>query len=200
MATREGDRAGSVADRRRRGRRRFRPCDRPDACCGAGVQPSRNPHQLSAADQAAVVAFVASLGPGPAIPDADLVGAQVAQGGLLFRENCAACHQAGGAGAVLSAGRSAPSLAQTPPTQILEAMIVGPGAMPVFSGLDESDRLDVAAYVRSLGTGGDPGGASLGRVGPVAEGLAVWAAGLAPLVAATWWVTRPKRARRGSPS
>ncbi|MEZ5256675.1 MAG: cytochrome c [Ilumatobacteraceae bacterium] len=104
MATREGDRSGPG--------RWSRPARlaadfvlATGRCLLRGGRPAvANPHQSSAVDRRGR-RLRRLARPGPAIPDADLAGAQALQGGLLFRENCAACHQAGGAGAVLSAGR-----------------------------------------------------------------------------------------------
>ena len=64
---------------------------------------------------AALAAYVASLGPGPAIPteeEYDPVGLSeedLARGGELFRTNCSACHNFEGAGGALPNGKYAPS-------------------------------------------------------------------------------------------
>ncbi|NTV40075.1 MAG: c-type cytochrome, partial [Demequinaceae bacterium] len=61
-------------------------------------------HQLSA--------YVASLGPGPAVPDADAVDpakGDASKGMQLFRTNCAMCHGSVGGGGALSQGKYAPS-------------------------------------------------------------------------------------------
>jgi ubiquinol-cytochrome c reductase cytochrome c subunit len=155
---------------------------------GVGVQPPRNPHSIGVDERAALVAFVAGLGGGPAVPEVDVAAGDVVAGGVAFRENCAACHQAAGAGAALEGGRAAPSLAVTAPTQIVEAMVIGPGAMPRFGALSDQDRVDIAAYVGAVTGDPDPGGVGLGRIGPVAEGFLAWAGGAAALIALTGWV------------
>ena len=149
-----------------------------------GIEAIRRPVQFDDAEIAAMVDFVGSLGDGPDVPIVDTSTADVTAGGVLFRENCAACHQAAGAGGALTKGRFAPSLLDATPTQIGEAVIVGPGAMPVFSTFTDEQINDVAAYVVALQENGDHGGASLGRVGPVAEGLLAWI-GVGLLVGAT---------------
>ena len=64
----------------------------------------------------ALAAYVASLGPGPAIPSPNdystdgMTEEQIAQGGEFFRTNCTACHNFDGAGGALPNGRYAPSL------------------------------------------------------------------------------------------
>jgi ubiquinol-cytochrome c reductase cytochrome c subunit len=158
------------------------------------VQALRRPPQFDADEQVALVAHVSSLGDGPAIPTVDIDNADAAEGGALFRELCAVCHQAGGAGAALSEGRVAPSLGEATPTQIVEAMTIGPGAMPVFTGYEPQELDDIAAYVTTIEAEPDPGGFSLGRVGPVAEGLVAWVVGLGALVLIAMWIGTRERA------
>ena len=80
----------------------------------------------------ALVAYVSRLVPGgPPIPSVDPAAGDLADGGQLFRAQCAACHQwAGEGGALLH--REAPSLGPATPTQLAEAVRTGPGAMPTF--------------------------------------------------------------------
>ena len=51
----------------------------------------------------------------------------------LFSTNCAQCHNSVGAGGALTYGKYALPMAHTTPTQIYEAMLTGPEAMPVFN-------------------------------------------------------------------
>ena len=54
------------------------------------------------AEMEALVAYVSSLGQGPAIPNVVIQGADVAHGREIYNANCAACHgPAGGGGAVV---------------------------------------------------------------------------------------------------
>ncbi|HET7481998.1 MAG TPA: cytochrome c, partial [Actinomycetota bacterium] len=75
-------------------------------------------------------------------------------------------------------------------TEIAEAIRVGPGTMPRFGSdsLDDSQMNDVVAYVDYLQDSADPGGFSLGRVGPVTEGLVGWVLGLGLLIVVIRWI------------
>jgi ubiquinol-cytochrome c reductase cytochrome c subunit len=138
----------------------------------------------------ALVAYVAALGDGPPIPQVDPGDADLARGGELYRLNCAACHQAAGAGGALSYGRNAPTLLPATPVQVAEAVRIGPGEMPVFGpdqlGDDEVD--DLVGYVRFLQEGEDPGGFTLGRVGPIPEGFVAIAVGLGATSLGALWI------------
>ena len=145
---------------------------------------------------AALAAFVASLGPGPAIPATEAYDVskatddEIARGGELFRTNCTACHNFAGRGGALPNGRYAPSLMNSSPRHIYEAMLTGPQQMPVFSDqvLLPQDKRDIIAYVVSLQDQKDPGGFGLGRLGPVSEGLWGWFVGIGALIAVAVWI------------
>ena len=158
-----------------------------------GVQSVAGPPKYNEEQTAALAAYVASLAPGPAIPSAeqvDFASADVAEGGVLFRVNCQQCHQAAGQGGALTQGKYAPSLMGATPTQMYEAMITGPESMPVFSDatLPEEDKKAIMAYVDYLQNASDPGGLSLGRLGPVTEGLFLWTAVFGALIAVAVWI------------
>lgn len=152
------------------------------------MQTRRGPVRYTDAQISSLVDYVGGLGNGPDIPAVDPNGGDVAAGGDLYRLNCAACHVASGAGAAIGGGREAPSLMSATPTQIGEAILVGPGAMPVFDTFDASEIDDVAAYIDSLQRSNDDNVSSFGGAGPVAEGLAAWLLCLLPLVALTRWI------------
>ncbi|HZB33765.1 MAG TPA: c-type cytochrome [Streptosporangiaceae bacterium] len=144
-----------------------------------------------------ISAYVASLGGGPGIPGSEQVnpeGADLALGGKLFRTNCAQCHNFAGSGGALTGGKYAPSLQNSTPTQIYEAMITGPQAMPVFNDttITPQQKRDIIAYIIQTRSEPNPGGNGLGRVGPVTEGLAGWLIGLSLLVLAAMWITSKK--------
>lgn len=144
----------------------------------------RQTPKYDAATITALVAYAATLAPGgPGIPDVALVGADVAAGGTLYRAQCAACHQWAGDGGALRFG-NAPSLTSATPTQIAEAIRVGPSTMPVFGHLafSATQLNDVVAYVHDLRNPDDAGGQSLWHLGPLAEGAAALI-GLAVLIA-----------------
>ncbi len=118
--------------------------------------------------------YVARLvGGGPGIPAVDISGVDVTAGGSIYREQCAACHQAAGEGGALL-GLNSPSLLESTPVQVVEAIRTGPGTMPVFgeAAIPESKVDSLAAYVRTLQHVPDPGGDPLGHLGPLPEGAA----------------------------
>ena len=114
------------------------------------VQANRGPVQFSEEEIVALVAYAGAFGDGPAVPDIDIAAGNVGAGGEIYRLNCAACHTASLAGAAIGGGRAAPSLMESTPTEIGEAILIGPGAMPVFGELSDQDRNDVAAYIVDL--------------------------------------------------
>jgi len=142
---------------------------------------------------AALAAYVASLGAGPAIPTQEQVsssGADLALGGELFRTNCAQCHSVSGRGGALSWGAYAPSMLKSSPKHIYEAMLTGPQSMPVFGDktMTPSNKRDIIRYIEELQKRENPGGADLGRLGPVTEGVFLFIAGLGALIAISVWI------------
>jgi ubiquinol-cytochrome c reductase cytochrome c subunit len=157
-----------------------------------GPQAMAKPPQFTDDQVAALAAYVASLGPGPAIPTEDQVDpaqGDVANGMQLFRTNCAMCHNAIGAGGALSEGKYAPALWDSSPKVIYEAMVTGPQAMPVFNdaNLTPEEKRDVISYIVAQ-RDGSPGGAELGSLGPVSEGLWAWVIGIGLLIACSVWI------------
>jgi ubiquinol-cytochrome c reductase cytochrome c subunit len=164
----------------------------------APFQPPRKQPAYSPIQIAALVAYVASLGDGPPIPSVDTAGADLAHGGVLYRANCASCHQSAGAGGALSYGHSAPRLNEATSTQVVEALRIGPGEMPVFNEttMSPGSAVDIAAYVEYLREPDNRGGAALGGNGPVPEGLVALVAGLGGLVAISVWIVGVRRGLR----
>ncbi len=163
-----------------------------------GAENPRKPPELNAQQTRAVAAYVASLGGGPAIPTASQVsqvGANAGFGQQLFVADCAQCHSFVGAGGALTYGKFAPPLTDSTPAQIYEAMLTGPEAMPVFNNttITPQEKRDIIAYVVQTRQEANPGGFSLGRVGPVTEGLIAFLGTLLFMVFAALWIT----ARRG---
>ena len=169
------------------------PAAQPEPFQPPRKQPAYTPDEIDA-----LVAYVASLGEGPAIPDVNIAGADVARGGVLYRANCAACHQSAGAGGALSYGNSAPPLKDATSTQVVEAMRIGPGQMPVFNDttMPAEDATNIAAYVEYLHAPNDRGGEALGGNGPVPEGLVALLVGLGGLVAISVWIVGVRRGLR----
>jgi ubiquinol-cytochrome c reductase cytochrome c subunit len=163
-----------------------------------GAENERKPAVFTQQQIYQISDYIASLGGGPAIPDAQQVsaaGADTALGSQLFSANCAQCHGFAGAGGALTYGKDAPPLTEATPTQIYEAMLTGPEAMPVFSdgALSPSAKRDIIAYVTQTRVEPNPGGFSLGRTGPITEGLVVFLGGLGFLVLIAMWITAKRR-------
>jgi ubiquinol-cytochrome c reductase cytochrome c subunit len=151
----------------------------------------RKPPQYTDAQTEAIAAYVASLGSGPPIPtDLNYQQADTAYGGALFRTNCAQCHNFAGSGGELTYGKYAPSLSLATPKQIYEAMITGPESMPVFGDqqITPAQKLAIINYIRTIKAEPNPGGASLGRIGPVSETAVAWLVGIGLLVIVTMWI------------
>ncbi|EHN73509.1 cytochrome bc1 complex diheme cytochrome c subunit [Streptomyces coelicoflavus] len=160
---------------------------------GAQVPKKKVIYSQAEIDQLA--AYIASLGAGPAIPSEEKYGpegADIAKGGELFRTNCAQCHNFTGKGGALTHGKYAPSLEGVSPKHIYEAMQTGPQNMPSFpdTTLSEQNKKDIIAYLDAVNGDDtvDPGGLSLGGLGPVSEGLFGWIFGLGACIAVAVWV------------
>jgi ubiquinol-cytochrome c reductase cytochrome c subunit len=163
----------------------------PAAADGAQIERKRvefTPDEISA-----LAAYVASLGPGPAIPDAetlDYTDADAAQGGAIYRTNCSMCHNFAGSGGALTYGKFAASLKGVTAKHMYEAMLTGPQSMPVFGDgtMTPTDKREIIKYLQAIQAQPHPGGASLGTVGPVTEGAVGWILGLGSLIGAAVWL------------
>jgi ubiquinol-cytochrome c reductase cytochrome c subunit len=141
--------------------------------------------------------WVASLAPGPERPAEEWLDTsqvsdeELANGGVLFRINCAMCHNLAGAGGALTEGKFAPPLHDIDAAFIYEAMLTGPQNMPVFSdsNIAPEQKREIIAYLHYLDDNPSVGGFDLGALGPVSEGLFIWIFGLGGLVAVTVWLT-----------
>jgi ubiquinol-cytochrome c reductase cytochrome c subunit len=158
-----------------------------------GPQGMVKPKQFTEDQTLQMAAYVASLAPGPALPDTRYLqgDGDVANGGTLFRINCAMCHNVAAAGGALTEGKFAPKLTGVAPTHVYEAMITGPQNMPVFSdaNITPQEKSDIISYIKYIEEKPAVGGLTLGSIGPVAEGLFIWVIGLGAIVGLTVWVT-----------
>ena len=183
---------------------------------GTGRMPMTQPGQQAPAkevvftdeEREALAAYVATLAPGPAIPqegDYSTAGMSesqrqeaVVRGGQIFLTNCTACHNFDGAGGAMPRGGKAPSLQKTSDKHIYEALLTGPGPMDNFSdgNIAPDDKKAVIAYINSIRDEPEAGGFALGGMGPVAEGLFTWLS-IGLLVAIAIWIaahtTRSKK-------
>jgi ubiquinol-cytochrome c reductase cytochrome c subunit len=156
---------------------------------GAAEAPRKKvKYTLEQIDQLA--AFVGSHGGGPSMPKGDLSDGDLQEGGELFRTNCASCHNFAGKGGALSYGQYAPDLTEASDRVIWGAMQSGPENMPRFSEnqLTVEEKKAVTRYVQFVTKSPQPGGAALGRYGPVPEGLVIWLVGITLLVGVTLWI------------
>lgn len=161
---------------------------RADFYLTTGYMPLANPHDqprhtkspFDKREIAALVAYVASLGHGPPIPKPHPERGDVSAGLSLFTEHCAGCHQVVAEGGYVT-NAVAPPLHQVTPVQIAEAVRTGPYLMPKFpvSQINDAQLDSIIAYVQWAKHPDDRGGWSIGRIGPVPEGLVTW------LIAAT---------------
>ena len=114
----------------------------------------------------------------------------VAKGSELFRMNCASCHNFTGRGGALSSGKFAPPLDPANEQEIYQAMLTGPQNMPKFSDrqLSADEKKDIIAFIKSTKETPSPGGWSLGGLGPVSEGIAMWMIGISLVAAGAMWI------------
>ena len=136
----------------------------------AGVQAMRKKPVYNAEETAALAAYVASLSPGPAIPNAAQLN-----------------YERGGA---LTEGKYAPTLMGVEVKQMYEAMLTGPQSMPVFGdrALTPEQKLSIIKFLKGVDAEKGQGGFSLGKVGPVTEGLVGWVLGLGLLIGVAVWL------------
>ena len=163
-----------------------------------GAENERKPTLFTEQEILDIGEYIQSIGGGPQVPTPEQVsteGADTALGSQLFSANCAQCHGFAGAGGALTYGKDAPALTQSTPTQIYTAMLTGPEAMPVFSDgtIPPEAKRDIIAYIEATKAEPNPGGFSLGRTGPVTEGLVIFLGGMGFLVLIAMWLTAKRR-------
>jgi ubiquinol-cytochrome c reductase cytochrome c subunit len=147
----------------------------------AGAQPPAKPPAFDEQQIRDLVAYVASFGDGPAIPEVRLDDELLPRGQELFVANCAPCHGATISGGAVGGGAVAPSLRDSTPLIVAEAMVTGPGQMPTFD-LAQRESDAIATYVEFMIHAPNPGGFSIGHIGPVPEGFVGWFVGMLGMV------------------
>ena len=166
-----------------------------------GAQAEEKDPQFDEDETEQLAAYVATLGPGPAIPseedyDPSTYATEqereeaIALGSQLFLTNCTACHNFAGQGGAMPRGGNAPEI-NASPRHIYEAMLTGPQSMDVFSNgnISPQEKKAVIAYIESLQEQPGYGGFDLGSLGPVTEGLFGWIVGIGVLVGFAVWIT-----------
>jgi ubiquinol-cytochrome c reductase cytochrome c subunit len=148
-----------------------------------GYMPLRSPYDVPKRQRSilsndqieALVAYVASLGGGPPVPEPHPERGSLADGLKLFTEHCAGCHQVVAEGGVVT-GTRVPPLEEASAVEIAEAVRIGPYLMPRFSKRAIGDRqLDsIIRYVQYAKSPQDEGGWAIGHLGPIPEGMVTW--------------------------
>ena len=158
-------------------------------------EPRRSRVLFSQRELQALIAYVASLKRGPAVPTPHPARGNLAEGLKQFTEHCAGCHQVAAAGGYVT-NAVAPALDNATPVQIAEAARIGPYFMPRFSKRQITNaQLDsIIRYVTYAKHPDDRGGWALGHLGPVPEGLVTWFIGIAAIVATCVVIGRRLRA------
>jgi ubiquinol-cytochrome c reductase cytochrome c subunit len=146
-------------------------------------QPWRSRVLFTRRELRALVDYVGSLGGGPPIPRPAPERGHVPRGLRLFTEHCAGCHQAVGEGGYVTNAR-VPALKSATPTQVAEAVRVGPYLMPKFSrtAISDQELNSIIAYIERSKKPTDRGGWGIGHIGPVPEGIIAWAVAALVLV------------------
>ena len=115
-----------------------------------GEEPLRSEPAYPDDQIRALVRYIGSLG-GPRIPEVHPERGNLSEGQHAFATYCAGCHQIMGEGGVVT-GAVPPSLKDATPTQLAEAVRVGPYVMPAFDeGQIDQHTLDsIALYVEEV--------------------------------------------------
>lgn len=174
----------------------------PDFYLRMGLMPLSSIHQQPTNERVlffekeirSLVSYVASLGRGPSIPRVDPKVGSISDGYQQFTLHCAGCHQEDARGGFVT-GAVVPPLQEVGPTQIAEAVRVGPYEMPSFprSQISDAQLNSIVKYVLSMRHPPNRGGWGIGNLGPIPEGLVVWWIGVPLLVLACLLVGRRYR-------
>lgn len=151
----------------------------------AADEPSYSPRQIDA-----LVEYTRGFLGGPDVRQVDIADVDLSRGKEQFQLNCAACHGWSGRGGALTSGDVAPSLTDSTPSQVVQAMRVGLGIMPVFNeaAINDQEAAAIAGYVQVLQSPRTGGLTGLGYRGPVPEGAVAWFVGLLAIVLAVRWI------------
>ncbi|HEX5223837.1 MAG TPA: c-type cytochrome [Solirubrobacteraceae bacterium] len=143
------------------------------------TQPGRRRVLFTRKEIAALTAYVAALGNGPGVPHPQPGGGDISEGFKAFTEDCAGCHQSVARGGYVTGAR-VPPLQKLGPTEIAEAVRIGPYLMPRFTSHQISDPQlnSIIRYVQWTNRPDNRGGWSIGNLGPIPEGLIAWLAAI----------------------
>jgi ubiquinol-cytochrome c reductase cytochrome c subunit len=107
------------------------------------------------------------------------------RGREVWEANCQQCHSATAHGDSVGYANVAPSLMDSTPQDLADAVRYGPDVMPRFGPqvIDQRHLDDLASYVWYLQHAQyNPGGLQLANWGPVSEGFIAWTVGIGLLV------------------
>ena len=155
-----------------------------------GAQAVRKPPSFDEAQIQDIVAYLTLLSPGgTVIPLVQPGAGGLSPGQVVFELNCAPCHGVAGNGGAVG-GQVAPNLRMATPTQIGEAVRIGPGTMPGFdpTTISDQDLNSLVRYTLYLRKPEDRGGAGLSHGGPIIEGFVALLLGLGTVVLATRFI------------
>jgi ubiquinol-cytochrome c reductase cytochrome c subunit len=164
-----------------------------DVMTAMEVGPDHMPtfvYTLSLAEMQAVANYVTQQ-----LAVIPLSGGDIAEGGRVFRRECAPCHRtAARGGALVFAGTNAPDIASLSPALIAGAIRWGPGPMPAFppSVLSDKQVASIVDYVKYIQHPPSPGGNPMKWLGPVSEGFAAWVV-LFAVVGIVGWIEKGER-------
>jgi quinol---cytochrome-c reductase cytochrome c subunit len=144
--------------------------------------PARERVLFSEKEIRSLVKYVASLGPGPAVPHPDPASGNLSTGFKLFTDHCAGCHQIVARGGFVT-GALVPPLQTLSSREIAEAVRIGPYLMPRFleKQISNAQLNSIIKYVQWTNHPDNHGGWGIGNIGPIPEGLVAWWIG-APLL------------------
>jgi ubiquinol-cytochrome c reductase cytochrome c subunit len=155
-------------------------------------EPTNQPVLFTDKEIRSLVAYVASLGPGPGIPQPNPAAGSLSDGMHLYTLHCAGCHQEDAEGGYVTGAR-VPPLQTVTATQIAEAVRLGPYEMPKFSSkqISDAELNSIIKFVLSLKHHDDNrGGWRIGNIGPIPEGLVTWWIAVPLLIVACMLVGR----------
>jgi ubiquinol-cytochrome c reductase cytochrome c subunit len=117
------------------------------------------------------------------VPEVHPEEGELSAGMQAFTFHCAGCHQIVAKGGVVT-GAFAPSLDDSTPTQVAEAVRVGPYLMPDFprKQIDDKALNSIVRYVELAQDPDDRGGWGIGSIGPIPEGMVAWLMAIAALL------------------
>ena len=174
-STPAGRRAAARACAASARRRRLLPAHRADAARATRHEPERAEPVYTRRQRRDLIAYIRPAPAGPPIPRVDPARGSIVDGRQAVHRQLRRAAIRSSARAASSPGRDRPGAeTQSTPTQIAEAMRIGPYLMPRFSErqLDHATQVDsIARYVTDVGRPAERGGWGIGNIGPIPEGL-----------------------------